>query len=88
MERKDNMPMWVFLGVSNFETRKGPIILAVCCLLFGLGFLPLPLLLDNWTWMEVLEWSGMMFPMAWWYWLCVRWVDKNSSWEVVGSKVN
>jgi hypothetical protein len=80
--------MWVFLGLSNFETRKGPIYLAMACLVFALGFLPLPLLLDDWTWMEVLEWSGVMYPMALWYWMCVRWVDQNSSWEVVGSRLN
>jgi hypothetical protein len=81
----NKMPLWVSLGLSNFKTRKSLIYLALACLVFGLGFLPLPFLLDNWSWMDVLEWSGLMYPMALWYWLCLRWVDKNSSWEIIGS---
>ena len=79
------IPLWVSLGLSNFKTRKGPTYMAIACLVFGMGFLPLPVLLDNWSWIDVLEWGGLMFPMALWYFLCVRWVDKNYSWEVIGS---
>ena len=57
------MPLWVSLGISNFKTRKGPIYMALACIVFGLGFLPLPLFLNNWNWIDVLEWSGLMFPM-------------------------
>jgi hypothetical protein len=78
------IPLWVSLGISNFKTRKGPINLAIACLVFGLCFLPLPFLLEDWSWMDVLEWSGLMYPMALWYWLCARWVDNNSSWDVIG----
>ena len=80
MDRK-KMPLWVSLGLSNFRTRKAPIYLAIACLVFGLAFLPLPFVSENWSWMDVLAWSGPMYPLALWYWCCVRWVDKNSAWE-------
>lgn len=81
MDRKDNMPMWVFLALASIDTRKIGMMLVWACLIFALGFLPLPLLLDNWTWLEVLEWSGVLYPMTLWYWLSIRWVDKHSSWD-------
>ena len=81
MDRKDNMPLWVFLGLLNLETRKAALLLVSCALVFGLVFLPLPYLLDDWNWMDVVNWSGMMFAITLWYWLSIRWVDKHSSWN-------
>ena len=81
MDRKDNMPLWVFLGLLNLETRKAALFLVSCTLVFGLAFLPLPYLLDDWNWMDVFNWSGMMFAITLWYWLSIRWVDKHSSWN-------
>ena len=40
MDRKDNMPLWVFLGLLNLETRKAALFLVRCTLVFGLVFLP------------------------------------------------
>lgn len=81
MEKKDNTPLWVFLAFSSIQTRKGAFLLTMICFLGGLGFLPLPLLLDDWSWMDVLNWSGMFFAMVAWYWFAMRWVDKNGGWE-------
>ncbi|MEZ7951969.1 MAG: hypothetical protein QMC02_04565 [Halioglobus sp.] len=81
MDRKDNMPLWVFLGLLNLETRKAALLLVSCTLVFGLVFLPMPYLLDDWNWMDVVNWSGMMFAITLWYWLSIRWVDKHSSWN-------
>jgi len=78
------MPLWVSLGISSFRTRKAVIYLAVACLVFALCFLPLPFVLDDWSWMDLLAWSGICYPMALWYWLCARWVDNHSSWEAIG----
>ena len=81
MKKKDNMPLWVFLSLVNLETRKAARLLVSCTLVCGLVFLPLPYLLDDWSWMDVFNWSGMMFAITLWYWLSIRWVDKHSSWD-------
>lgn len=81
MERTSTMPLWVFLGLMNIETRKGAIILTSCSLLFALGFIPLPLFLEDWSWRDVAEYSGMMTAITLWYWLSMRWVDKNNGWS-------
>ncbi len=81
MDKKEGMPMWVFLGLVNIETKKGATILVLAAVLCGLVFVPLPLILDNWSWIDVRDWSGMMFIVALWYWLSMRWVDKNTGWN-------
>lgn len=87
MERKENMPMWVFFGLSSINSRKGAMWLVwscfVCSILFmpwvslipGINFIPESVKLDNW------DWAVPTFLITLWYWLCVRWVDKHSSWE-------
>lgn len=76
MERKDNMPVWVFLGLMNIETRKGAKILLMSSLAFTLFCIPLSLYLDDWSWL------AMMVPVTLWYWLSMKWVDKHSSWGI------
>ena len=99
MERRDNMPHWVFFGLSSINTRKGALILFWSCFVFGIacipfspapswlpaagpgcfacGIVPIPASyhLDDWSW------SGVTFIVALWYWLCIRWIDNNSTWE-------
>ncbi len=75
MGRKDNMPLWVFLGLLNIDTRKGSQILFWSSFAFSVFCIPLSYYLDDWSW------AAIMFPISLWYWLCIRWVDGNSSWE-------
>jgi hypothetical protein len=61
MERKENMPMWVFFGLSSINTRKGGMILFWSCMLFavacipwavlvpGIDFIPEAIRLDDWS---------------------------------------
>ena len=86
MEKKENIPMWVFLAFSSIETRKGALILFWSSLIFTLYCIPWSLyfinaanvskifLIDDWSWV------AMMIPMTIWYWVCIKWVDKNSEW--------
>jgi hypothetical protein len=74
MDRKDDMPIWVFLGLMNIETRKGALILFWCSFAFAIFCIPLSLYLEDWSW------AAMMFPVTLWYWMSMKWVDKNSSW--------
>ena len=32
-------------------------------------------LIDDW------EWFAMMIPMTLWYWLSMKWIDKNRGWH-------
>ncbi|MDH5648939.1 MAG: hypothetical protein OEY67_04720 [Gammaproteobacteria bacterium] len=74
MERKANMPLWVFLGLMNIETRKGALILVWTCFVFSVLCVPLSYYLKDWSW------AAMMFPVTLWYWACLRWVDSHSLW--------
>ncbi|MEE9397572.1 MAG: hypothetical protein V3V31_11235 [Methylococcales bacterium] len=74
MEKKDNMPLWVFLAFANIEKRKSALILFWSCLAFSFICIPLSYYLEDWSW------AAFMFPTALWYWLALKWVDKNSVW--------
>jgi len=86
MIKESNTPMWVFLAFSSIETRKGALILIWSSLVFSLycvpwvkyfygdGWVAKLFLIDDW------EWFAMMIPMVLWYWLALRWVDKNTGW--------
>ena len=75
MERKENMPLWVFLGLMNIETRKGARILFWSSFAFALICIPLSWYLNDWWWF------GIMLPVVVWYGLSIRWVDRHSLWE-------
>ena len=87
MEKTEKMPIWVFLAFSSIETRKGALILITACAVFSIYCLPFPLffenneliktifLIDDWSWIS------MMAPMTLWYWISLKWVDKNSGWK-------
>jgi len=68
-------------GPTQSGNQKSSALSRQVPLVFGLVFLPLPYLLDDWNWMDVVNWSGMMFAITLWYWLSIRWVDKHSSWD-------
>ncbi len=86
MKKTDTTPLWVFLAFSSIETRKGALILIWSSILFSLYCIPWVsyfsdnqwvvklLLIDDW------EWFAMMLPMVAWYWVSLRWVDRNSGW--------
>ena len=75
MERKENMPLWVFLGLLNIETRKGARILFWSSFIFALICIPLSWYLDDWWWF------GIMLPVVIWYGLSIQWVDRHSLWD-------
>jgi hypothetical protein len=75
MQRSNNMPLWVFLGLMNVETRKGTLILVYSMIICSIASIPLSWYLDDWWW------AVMIAPMGLWYWLCLRWADKNAIWN-------
>lgn len=74
MQRTNNMPLWVFLGLSSIETRKGALILFWSCFIFSILCIPLSYYLKDWSW------AAVMFACSLWYWLCIKWVDKKHVW--------
>ena len=75
MTRTSNMPIWVFLGLMNVETRKGALILVYLMIVCSVASIPLSWYLAEWSW------AAMMLPMGLWYWLCLRWADRNALWQ-------
>jgi hypothetical protein len=92
MEKSDDTPIWVFLAFSSIETRKGALLLIWACLIFSVYCFPWALffadagwvssvfLIDDWSWI------AMMAPIMVWYWLSLKWVDRNSGWPSPGSE--
>ena len=79
MERS-NKPLWVFLGwillgLNNIETRRGAMNLFWAFIVSSFLCIPVSIYLDDWSW------AGMMFPISFWLWLCIKWGDKNAIWK-------
>ena len=87
MEKKDDMPLWVFLAFSSINTRKGALILIWCSVVFSLYCVPWSLFVTGQEWIKQIfliddwSWLTMMVPMLLWYYLSLRWIDKNKAWE-------
>ncbi|MES2637748.1 MAG: hypothetical protein V4605_10505 [Pseudomonadota bacterium] len=85
MKQIDKTPFWVTLAYANVHTRKMALILVITCVLFALYCVPWVLfsknamvaklfVIDDWSWV------AMMIPMTIWYWISLKWVDKNAGW--------
>lgn len=77
MQRTPDMPLWVFLGLANINTRKGALILVWTCFAFSLLCIPLSYYMHDWSW------AGIMFLCSLWYWLSLRWVDRHAHWTPI-----
>jgi len=92
MDKKEKMPIWVFLAFSAIETRRGALILIWVSLLFGIYCIPWPSLFTGASWISSVfliddwSWAAMMFPITLWYWLSLKWADNNSVWAEPGGK--
>ncbi|QPK64565.1 hypothetical protein IVG45_06305 [Methylomonas sp. LL1] len=91
MQKDKGMPLWVFLALSSIETRKGALILIWSSLLFSAYCIPWVNYFENNGWIKNLfliddwEWFSMMLPMTLWYWLSMKWVDKNRGWGLASN---
>ena len=86
MKKNDNTPLWVYLAYSSIETRKSALLLIWASLVFSVYCIPWTnyfvqpewlgtvFLIDDWSWFV------MMVPMTLWYWLSLKWIDKNQGW--------
>ena len=87
MEKKDGMPLWVFLALANIRRRHGALWLIASSGLFTLYCLPWSRYFAGTNWVEKIfliddwSWFAMMVPITLWYWLSLRWVDSHGEWE-------
>jgi len=86
MKKTDSTPLWVFLAFSSIETRKSALILMWSSLVFSIYCIPWVNYFNGNFWVAKLflindwEWFAMTLPMTAWYWLSLRWIDKNAGW--------
>jgi len=81
------LPMWVFLALSNIQTRRGALLLIRSSLVFSVYCIPWGQLIADNTWVAKLfliegwDWFVMMVPMTIWYWCSLKWMDKHQAWQ-------
>ena len=87
MQKTEKIPLWVFLALSSIETRRGALWLICSSVVFTVYCVPWVMYFKDQAWVVELfliedwEWFAMMLPMTAWYWLSMRWVDKNGGWN-------
>lgn len=74
MERTDEMPEWVYLGLWGLNSRIAALSFMWICAVVGsvslvaTGRYPMA------------QWGAYMLLAVPWYWLSIRWVDQHGSW--------
>lgn len=74
MKMKDNIPSWVYWGLWGIRTRKVAMIFVFISLALALIIVPAGIAIN-----DFLFCAFILVPL--WYWLSIRWVDVNSTWE-------
>ena len=62
-------PLWVAIGLWGLKTRLVALAFVALSVLLGTG------LMLYWSWQ-----GALVYMAALWYFLAIRWVDKNGSW--------
>lgn len=75
MEMKDDMPSWVYWGLWGIKTRKVAMLFVYISIVLTLAIVPVGIALYNYLFM-----AFTLVPL--WYWLSIKWVDRNSTWEM------
>ena len=64
-------PLWVKIGLFGLKSRKGGLMWMALSIAASFMFCIY----------GSLETCGVFLLVALWYWLCIKWVDKNAKWE-------
>lgn len=86
MEKSDKMPLWVFLAFSSIEKRKSALLLIWASVAFTIYCIPWSTIAPDVPWLASVfriddwSWVAMMVPISLWYYLSLRWLDKNTTW--------
>ncbi len=74
MKKKEDMPSWAYWGLWGMNSRK-------VAFIFFIGTLILSLIIIS-VGIMVKDYSFLVFPLIpVWYWLSIKWADKNYAWE-------
>lgn len=75
MKRKENMPTWAYWGLWGINSRKAALGYFVGTLILSLVIIPFGIMIKDYTF--------LVFPVVpLWYWLALKWADKNAAWEI------
>ena len=75
MEQKEKMPYWVYLGLWSIKTRKVALGYFIGTLLLMSIIVPASIYYNDYFY-------SIFAFVPLWYWLSIKWVDNNSTWEV------
>jgi len=87
MNKSKETPLWVFLAFSSIKTRKAGLWIVWTCAAFTVYCAPWSQFSPNQAWVKSVfllddwSWFAMMVPMTLWYFLSLRWTDKNFAWQ-------
>lgn len=86
MKKIDKTPIWVELAYANVHTRKVALIIVISSAIFGLYCVPWVQFSNNAILAKLFmindwSWAVIMVLMTIWYWVSLKWVDKNAGWE-------
>ena len=73
MNKKDNMPSWVYWGLWGIKTKKVALAFAIISQVIALIVVLIGIYVEDFFLI-----AFILVPL--WYWLAIKWVDKNSSW--------
>ena len=75
MEQKDNMPAWAYWGLWGIRSRSAAMAFFVGTLILSVVIVPAAVIIKDYILCVI-----VLVPI--WYWLSIKWVDKNSTWAV------
>ncbi len=82
MERKETVPKWVHWGLLGIRKRKTALVYLWASLILCFVVVPGSIVIGEYTYCTI-----VFVPL--WYWLSIKWVDKNGSWEALARmKIN
>lgn len=87
MQKTADTPLWVYLAFASIETRASALLITYASGLLAIYCIPWVLLFPAHSWVGTVfllddcDWLLMMAPMTLWYWLSLRWMDKNARWK-------
>ena len=74
MKKKENMPSWAYWGLWGINSRKAALAFVVVTAILSLIAIPIGIMIGDYTLLSI-----VLVPI--WYWLSLKWADKNSAWN-------
>lgn len=75
MKKKDNMPIIVYLGLCGISSKSTAYLYATLCIIIGIVSIFMGIKNPQYFY------GTLLFIAAYWYFYCIKWIDKNSNWD-------